>query len=251
MVKIVKFIIRGEDSSEKPSFEPHFLDDKVLSQPAAAMFLVSKELEHLSALTVNMLSLLHDSIAERKQRVSDSFAEAHQGVKSLQQTIAVYITHLFSRGSLTDKQAAQTAGLLLTISHIDHIADRCSEVHSTVQSARQSGRALSGSAVDELQQCLTISSKMFSQSMRAVKENSAEAAKYVAAENHELHQIQKQYYRNHIDRVHDNACDPALTTDYAALLYSMDRMADDCVGIAEEAMEHAALSSSEKTAVAE
>lgn len=250
MVKIVRFIIRGEDAGEKPSYEPHFLDNKVLGQPSAAMYLVSKELEHLAGMTTDMMTKLRSAVSGKSQDVS-AFSDSHQGVKALQDTIANYITHLFSRGSLTDQQAEQTAGLLFVANHIDHIADRCSEVNDFTVNARKSGKGLSAKAVSEVEECLDISKKMFSQAMLAVKEGKAEAVKSVSAENHELHQIQKQYYRNHLDRVHDNSCDPALTTDYASILYSMDRMADNCVGIAEEAMDNASFVNLEKPDLAD
>lgn len=239
MVKIVRFIIRGEDGGEKPSYEPHFLDDKVLSQPTAAMYLVSKELNHLSRLSAEMIDHLREYISDRTDAASEQFCTGQKGVKNLQSAVSSYITHLFSRGGLTDQQAAQSSGLLFVTSHIGHIADSCLEVHTIADRARRSGKNLSSAAVDELEKCLEVSRKMFSQSIRAVNEGSAEAARCVTAENQELRQMQKQYYRSHIDRVHDNSCHPEFTADYASLLYAVDRMADNCVGIAEEAMEHA------------
>ncbi len=45
MVKIVTFIIRGEDRKVKPVCEPVYLDENVIEQPVAAMYLVSKRTE--------------------------------------------------------------------------------------------------------------------------------------------------------------------------------------------------------------
>ena len=56
MVKIVTTIIRGNDKTEKAAFEPKYLDMKVIEQPAAAMVLVSKELNRLGELAESLLS---------------------------------------------------------------------------------------------------------------------------------------------------------------------------------------------------
>ena len=58
MVKIVTTIIRGEDKNTGVVYEPKYLDNKVIDQPVAAMYLVSQELENLTGFTVHMLNSL-------------------------------------------------------------------------------------------------------------------------------------------------------------------------------------------------
>ena len=41
MVKIVTCLVRGQDQQERQTFEPQFLENRVLTQPAAALYLVS------------------------------------------------------------------------------------------------------------------------------------------------------------------------------------------------------------------
>ena len=52
-----------------------------------------------------------------------------------------------------------------------------------------------------------------------------------------MRKTQKRLNKDHLLRVEQQLCDPALTNDFSSLLYSLDRLADSCVGIAEEAME--------------
>ena len=65
MVKIVTTIIRGNDKTEKAAFEPKYLDMKVIEQPAAAMVLVSKELNRLGELAESLLSDLKNGDCSR------------------------------------------------------------------------------------------------------------------------------------------------------------------------------------------
>ena len=48
MVKIVTTIIPGKDKKIKAAYEPKYLDNKMIDQPVAAMYLVSQELENLA-----------------------------------------------------------------------------------------------------------------------------------------------------------------------------------------------------------
>ena len=62
MVKIVKLIIPGEDQNENQAFQAKFLDEKVIGQPFAAMYLVSQELNRGAELAEGMLDLAKESL---------------------------------------------------------------------------------------------------------------------------------------------------------------------------------------------
>ena len=66
MVKIVTTIIRGRDKNTGVVYEPKYLDNKVIDQPVAAMYLVSQELENLTGFAVHMLNSLKGSLNQKK-----------------------------------------------------------------------------------------------------------------------------------------------------------------------------------------
>ena len=154
MVKIVTTIIRGDDKVQKTAFEPKYLDMKVVEQPAAAMVLVSKELNRLSELAESLLTGLKVSLtADKTSETYLHFKENLEIVQHLQESVSDYITRLFSSGNLTEQQSEYTAGLLL-------------------------------------------------------------------------------------NRVKNNLCDASMTGYFSGIIYNIDRMADNCVGIAEEACDN-------------
>ena len=65
MVKILKFIIRGEDKKNSDGFVAKYLDDKAMSQPAAAIYMVAKEISRLSAHAGKMIESMKDAIEKR------------------------------------------------------------------------------------------------------------------------------------------------------------------------------------------
>ena len=55
MVKIVTCLVRGQDQQERQTFEPQFLENRVLTQPSAALYLVSEEIQRVSDFTKQMM----------------------------------------------------------------------------------------------------------------------------------------------------------------------------------------------------
>ena len=55
-----------------------------------------------------------------------------------------------------------------------------------------------------------------------------------------MRKAQKQLKRAHIARVNEGLCDASMTEDYSAIMYSLDRIVDNCVSIAEEACDNVA-----------
>ena len=238
MVKIVKFIIRGEDKKNSEGFVAKYLDDKAMSQPAAAIYMVAKEISRLSAHAGKMIESMKNAIEKRNiTDIRDKYVDEHDKVKELQDIIVDFITKLISSGNLTEKQAEQAAGLMVVSNNIERIADRCDEVDGLYKKILDNGQLLSDAAITDLTACMDMTEKLFSESMNAIITGDSETPDKVAADKKKIRKLQRQAGKAHLARVKKNTCVRSLTADYSALLYSMDRMADNCISIAEEAID--------------
>lgn len=238
MVKIVKFIIRGEDKKNSDGFVAKYLDDKAMSQPAAAIYMAAKEISRLSAHAGKMIEAMKNAIEKRNiTDIRDKYVDEHDKVKELQNIIVDFITKLISSGNLTEKQAEQAAGLMVVSNNIERIADRCDEVDGLYKKILDNGQLLSDAAITDLTACMDMTEKLFSESMNAIITGDSETPDKVAADKKKIRKLQRQAGKAHLARVKKNTCVRSLTADYSALLYSMDRMADNCISIAEEAID--------------
>ena len=238
MVKIVKFIIRGEDKKNSEGFVAKYLDDKAMSQPAAAIYMAAKEISRLSVHAGKMIEAMKNAIEKRNiTDIRDRYVDEHDKVKKLQNIIVDFITKLISSGSLTEKQAEQAAGLMVVSNNIERIADRCDEVDVLYKKILDNGQLLSDAAITDLTACMDMTEKLFSESMNAIITGDSETPDKVAADKKKIRKLQRQAGKAHLARVKKNTCVRSLTADYSALLYSMDRMADNCISIAEEAID--------------
>lgn len=238
MVKIVKFIIRGEDKKNSEGFVAKYLDDKAMSQPAAAIYMAAKEISRLSVHAGKMIEAMKNAIEKRNiTDIREKYVDEHDKVKELQDIIVDFITKLISSGNLTEKQAEQAAGLMVVSNNIERIADRCDEVDGLYKKILDNGQLLSDAAITDLTACMDMTEKLFSESMNAIITGDSETPDKVAADKKKIRKLQRQAGKAHLARVKKNTCVRSLTADYSALLYSMDRMADNCISIAEEAID--------------
>ena len=239
MVKIVTTIIPGKDKKIKAAYEPKYLDNKMIDQPVAAMYLVSQELENLAGFAATMLTQLKEAISVGKTSAAyDKFKKKLETVQHLQEDVTEYITRLFSSGNLTEQQSEQTAGLLYVTNNIQRIADRCQDIDGIWDQIESKGMKLSATSNEELGNCIAITWNLLNQAMEAVKEGSSEQAEQVFKNKKKMNKAEKKFNKAHLNRVKEQKCDPGLTMGFSGILYNLEREADNCVSIAEEALDN-------------
>lgn len=239
MVKIVTALVRGKDPMENEAFQPKFLDDNVLGQPVAAMYLVSEEIKHCAGLASSMLHQAPAMVSGTEPGTAFAqFQESCDTVGKLQEKITSYITRMFSSGALTETQSEQTAALLVAANNLERITARCSEIAAVMNRMRDEGRTLSKEAATELNHCFELLQTLFEQSLEVVHTGDLETARRVMKKRNRMRKAQKQFNKAHLERVEQQICDASLTADFSGVLYNMDRIADNCVAIAEEALDH-------------
>ena len=239
MVKIVTFIVKGDDKNIFADSKPRYLDEKLIGQPVAAMFMVSEEIRRLAEFGAELLHktrALFDS--NNSDVVRSDFNRDYSTVSNLHDSISSYITKMLSSGNLTEAQSEQTAGLLFVTNNIERISDRCLDMSEVLDKLSGRKKGLSEAAVSELGDCFDIADDLFGKAMASVENGDEDAFKKVSKGKDKMRKTQKKLSKAHLSRVKKKDCDAALTPEYAEILHSLDRIADNCIGIAEEAMDN-------------
>ena len=241
MVKIVTFLIRGEDKKMKPIYEPKYLDENVIEQPVAAMYMVSKELNRLASFTTEMLLTLKSTfMSNRSEEVHQKFVEKLQSVDYLQDRISEYITKMFSSGNLTENQSEKIAGLLFVSMNIQRISDRCRDIDGIYGKVTESGSSFSEEAARELDNCISIIENLLSKAIDAIRKGDQAEAEQVLKSKNKIRKAEKKFSKAHLSRVKNKVCNPAMTVYYSGILDNIDRIAENCASIAEEALDNTA-----------
>lgn len=242
MVKIVTFLVKGNDKNEVKEYEPQFIDQNLISQPIVAICLVAKEINRLFDHCQNLISSLKEYIVNQDDSNNkEIFDKSYENVKKLQDSIVSYITKLLSSGNLTELQAEQVAGLLYVSNSVDRIADRSKEIDEICNKFTANNKGLSLEARSGLKESLDKVELIYDDSVQSIKVGDIDLANKVYIDKKALRKNQKQLSKAHIKRVENNTCSADMTTDFSKLLVCIDRIADNCVFIAEETLENICL----------
>lgn len=236
MVKLVTTIIPGKDKLPQTDCKPKFLDEKLLEQPVAAMYLLSQEIGRCADMASDMLSNAKAALRGKAEDFHNYEVESNQ-VRNLRNDINDYTAKLLSSGVLTESQSEQTAGLLYVSNNIDRMTEYSQRVTQTVQQVYQSGRKLSASAEQELKECYDTAHDLFDRAVDSVRYGDADMAQQVLTDKKKLRKAQKRFNKAHMARVKAGKCEANLTADFSAILYGLERMVDNSVNIAEETLD--------------
>ncbi len=252
MVKIVCRIVPDRAAAGGESEldgRPMFLDLRMVTQPQAALLLVSREIRRCIDRAEALLDNMNDTVLGGMQQGADpaalkekekGFAQRYQNDKAVQTSVVSYITELFTSGSLTPEQADQATALLSVISNIDRISDRCSDIVTGMSSLRAEGKNLSGDAGEELNKCFAAAGNLYQLAVGPLqwKAGSREDPSKITKAKNKLHKAVRQFNKAHLKRVENGKCTKEMTGIYSEILYNVDRIADNCVSISEEVLDH-------------
>jgi phosphate:Na+ symporter len=237
MVKIVTTIIPGKDKLPQTDCKPKFLDEKLLDQPVAAMYLLSQEIGRCADMASDMLRTAKAALSGKAEDFQTYGVEAEH-VRNLKNDISEYTAKLLSSGVLTENQSEQTAGLLYVSNNIDRMTEYSQNVTEMVQKIYQTGKKLSSSAEKELEECYDTAHDLFDRAVDSVRYGDTNMAQQVIADKKKLRKAQKRFNKAHMARVKAGKCEASMTADFSAILYGLERIVDNSVNIAEETLDN-------------
>ena len=236
LVKIVVKILPYKEKNSKQKEVPVFLDPRLVSQPAAAMEMVAREILRCSGMVEQMIHRLNHAIERQDLRRVDSILRQAVVVRKLYDNIVSYLSSLFSSGSMTEEQATQTAGMMYILSDIERTDALCTEATESLQSILEKKHKLSPEAVEDLCRGLQIIEDMYRNVLEVIRTGNGEDARKIVHKKDNVLDLTLKLRKNHMKRVKQGACDAEMTSDFTRILHSFDRIGNSCANIADAAL---------------
>ena len=236
LVKIVVKILPYKEKNSKQKEVPIFLDPRLISQPAAAMEMVAREILRCSGMVEQMIHRLNHAIERQDLRRVDSILRQAVVVRKLYDNIVSYLSSLFSSGSMTEEQATQTAGMMYILSDIERTDALCTEATESLQSILEKKHKLSPEAVEDLCRGLKIIEDMYQNVLEVIRTGNGEDAQKIVHKKDNVLDLTLKLRKNHMKRVKQGACDAEMTSDFTKILHSFDRIGNSCANIADAAL---------------
>lgn len=236
LVKIVVKILPYKEKNSKQKEVPIFLDPRLISQPAAAMEMVAREILRCSGMVEQMIHRLNHAIERQDLRRVDSILRQAVVIRKLYDNIVSYLSSLFSSGSMTEEQATQTAGMMYILSDIERTDALCTEATESLQSILEKKHKLSPEAVEDLCRGLQIIEDMYQNVLEVIRTGNGEDARKIVHKKDNVLDLTLKLRKNHMKRVKQGACDAEMTSDFTRILHSFDRIGNSCANIADAAL---------------
>ncbi len=239
MVKIVMFIVRDDKEVSIENYkEKSFLDKNVISQPIAAMYLVSQEIRRAGRLVSEMIGNMKATVMNNDSKALAGLEKNAKLVTEIDENTVSYISGMFSNGSLTEEQSSTTAGLLYVLNDIARVSKRCEDASPVIRAKLEGKYKFSKDAVEELGKVIDNVEIMYRTSIVSLENGDAKTARKVFDYRKELRNMEKKFNKNHLKRLRKNNCKPEFTYPFSNMLHSLERIGDSCSGIVEEVMDN-------------
>lgn len=239
MVKIVMFIVKDDKEVSIEDYkEKSFLDKNVISQPIAAMYLVSQEIRRAGRLVSEMIENMKATVMNNDSKALAELEKNAKLVTEIDENTVSYISGMFSNGSLTEEQSSTTAGLLYVLNDIARVSKRCEDASPVIRAKLEGKYKFSKDAVEELGKVIDNVEIMYRTSIVSLENGDAKTARKVFDYRKELRNMEKKFNKNHLKRLRKNNCKPEFTYPFSNVLHNLERIGDSCSGIVEEVMDN-------------
>lgn len=239
MVKIVMFIVRDDKEVSIEDYkEKSFLDKNVISQPIAAMYLVSQEIRLAGRLVSEMIGNMKATVINNDSKALAELEKNAKLVTEIDENTVSYISGMFSNGSLTEEQSSTTAGLLYVLNDIARVSKRCEDASPVIRAKLEGKYKFSKDAVEELGKVIDNVEIMYRTSIVSLENGDTKTARKVFDYRKELRNMEKKFNKNHLKRLRKNNCKPEFTYPFSNMLHSLERIGDSCSGMVEEVMDN-------------
>ncbi|HIW40435.1 MAG TPA: Na/Pi cotransporter family protein [Candidatus Eubacterium pullicola] len=231
--KIVTTIIPGKDEKEDMVAGPVFLDTNVLEQPVFATHLAIQELTRNASLTFDMLKKSREAFAGGNLAMVNDVIETDKTVNIIRTKTIEYLSQILSAESITDFQKERVSALLHVASDIEHIGDYCKNIVGLAEDKAKNKYVFSDIAKNEVDEYFNKIEKMLVDTMESLETGSPELAEKVLAEEEKINAMENEIRQEHMHRLVDNECSPAVTVVFLDVIHNLERMGDSCNNIAE------------------
>ncbi len=242
MVKIVMTLIPDGKAVAVDPAKPLYLDEKMTNQPTAALQLVAKEILHISDIVKGAVSNTIELVKTEDISQLEGLLEKGKNIKALTEKTTEYLALLFSSGTMTEQQAAQTASLMYILSDVERMGSLSVEIAKCIQEKEQNNYKYTPEAMDELQKSLRTLEKMFIDSMKALQGDKSVQIDKMVKRKDKIMDLDIKMRKAHLQRVNKGKCKASLTAPFTNILHLIDRMGNSCLNLADVAANEISLS---------
>ena len=222
------FITRILPSPPAPaSYEPAYLDKKLINvSTAAAVGAVKDELTHMGECTLAMSRLVRKAYTEHSEEIETEFASMEQGINNMNRAISKYAAEIWQK-RIPDSLSVELTGYVSAASDFERIGDHYENLLELSALKVSNSVTFTPQADIEFWHMYDTVEEAVTCAVKAVSTDDMEPVNRVLDELEDsIDGMEKEYRKNHIERITRQECDPERGVIFADVLSNLERIGD-------------------------
>ncbi|WP_054252173.1 Na/Pi cotransporter family protein [Neofamilia massiliensis] len=228
-IKIVKALVKGEDTVEEKSLK--YLDVRMIETPSVATNQLFKEIDRMFEFAESNIILSNDALVNKKFDLIDKIYSIEQTINYLNEHITEFIVRL-NKTEISDEQRALNDIFLYALSDIERIGDHVKNINDSAVTSNDESINFSDVAKDELNYMFSLVLENIKVAKESFTALSQEDAKLIFKIEDEIDRLEETYRNSHIERLSDGTCDIKSGVMFLDVISNLERVSDHCVNIA-------------------
>lgn len=229
---LVNFACRLVPEKEEQEYGPRlqYLDPSMLSTPAVAARQLKTEIENMAELAITNFRRAVKVITTMDYSEIEEFRSTEQRLNFLNQELLKYAVAL-SESNLSSYDQRYISSTIRTVSDLERVGDYAENIVEYADSLREQEATFSKEAVKEILRMEDLVNKLYAEVMQAYHNKDLEALGRANIIEEQIDDLTVEMERNHIQRLTDGSCSPAVGSEYLSLAQNSERVGDHLINV--------------------
>jgi phosphate:Na+ symporter len=217
-----------EVKSDQPRLK--YLDPSMLSTPAVALRQLKTEIENMADMAITNFHRSIKIITTMDYSEIDEFRDTEIQLNFLNRELLRYSVSL-SENNLNSYDQRYLNGTIRTVSDLERIGDYAENIVEYADSLKEQDAAFSQEAISEILQMEQLVNELYAEVKLAYHNKDMEALRRANSIEDRIDDLTDEMERNHIRRLNEGTCSPAVGAEYLSLAQNTERVADHLINV--------------------
>ena len=240
LIKVVQKIIpdsKTDEETKETEERLYYVDEKMLKTPPIAVSQTKAEIMNMAGIAMTNFNLSLDMVCNLDFSKEEEFRANEKELNFINKELVNYIVKL-SKLSLREKDHKYVSTAIRSISDFERVGDYAENIVEYARSLADEGEEFSVSAVAEIRYMQEKITELFDHVMKAYKNQDLTELDETEKVEAEIDKITARMASNHIRRLEEGICTPAVGAHYMSLSSNSERVADHLVNVAKTIKEY-------------
>ncbi len=232
LVRLVCRIIPDNAPLEENKSRFYFIDRNMLKTPPIAVLQTKNEIVNMAALAMRNFNLSLDMVSSLDLGRLNEFKRTEEELNWLNNEIVAYVVNLSGRRGLGEKDHIYLSGTYRTVRDIERIGDYAENITEYAQYLKETNSSFTEKAISEIRELRTLLGELYEYALKAYNDEDFNALGKANIVEEEIDDFTKKMEDNHIERLSEGVCSPAVGAQYLSLSSNAERVGDHLINVA-------------------